>query len=40
MKRFLSLSQEEIKQLEKIAVRELGTTNKTGMVRYWINKYK
>lgn len=33
-----SLTADEIEQLEDIAKRTLGKSNKSGMVRYWINQ--
>ena len=36
----LSLTEKEIEALEKISKDFFGTPNKSGMVRYWINKAK
>ena len=35
-----SLTPTEIKNLEDISKEFFGTENKSGMIRYWINKYK
>jgi len=35
-----SATPSEIKELEKISKKVLGQKNKSGMIRYWINKYK
>ena len=34
-----SLTPTEIKRLEEISKEVFGTSNKSGMVRYWINNY-
>lgn len=34
----LSLTEKEIEALEKISKEFFGTTNKSGMVRYWITQ--
>jgi len=36
----LSLTPSEIKTLENISKEFFGKENKSGMVRYWINKHK
>ena len=36
----VSLTPTEIKRLEEISKEVLGTENKSGMVRFWINKHK
>ena len=35
-----SLTPTEIKRLEEISKEVLGTENKSGMIRYWINNHK
>jgi len=35
-----SLTPTEIKRLEEISKEVLGTANKSGIIRYWINNHK
>lgn len=36
----MKLKASETKELERISKEVLGKTNKTGIVRYWINQYR